>query len=130
MMEKLRQFMYGRYGNDLLNFALLILGCVITGILSFIDVPYIHYLGLIPYLIVIYRTLSKNIGARQRENAKFIELIQPWKKFIIKKTRQFQDKSHRYYACPQCHNTLRVPKGRGKIEITCPKCRMKMIKKT
>jgi uncharacterized paraquat-inducible protein A len=85
---------------------------------------------MIPYIIVIYRTLSKNIPARQRENAKFIELIQPWKKFIIKKSRQFQDKDHRYYACPQCHNTLRVPKGRGKIKISCPHCQKEFIRKT
>lgn len=130
MMEKFRQFMYGRYGNDLLNFALMIVGCVITAVLSFVKVPYIHYLGLIPYLAVIYRTLSKNIPARQRENAKFIELIQPWKKFIIKKVRQLQDKNHRYYACPQCHNTLRVPKGRGKIKISCPHCGKEFIRKT
>lgn len=130
MIEKLRKFMYGRYGNDMLNFALMIAGCVITCVLSFVQVRYIHYIGMIPYIIVIYRTLSKNISARQRENAKFIELIQPWKKFIIKKTRQFQDKDHRYYACPQCHNTLRVPKGRGKIKISCPHCAKEFIRKT
>ena len=130
MMEKFRRFMYGRYGNDMLNFGLLILGCLITGILSFVKVPYIHYLGMIPYIIVIYRTLSKNISARQRENAKFLELVEPWKRFIIKKTRQFQDKEHRYYACPQCHNTLRVPKGRGKIKISCPHCQKEFIRKT
>ena len=130
MLEKLRRFMYGRYGNDMLNFALMILGCVVTAILSFVDVPYLHYIGMIPYILVIYRTLSKNISARQRENAKFLELIQPWKKFVIKKSRQLQDKDHRYYACPQCHNTLRVPKGRGKIKISCPHCGKEFIKKT
>ena len=130
MMEKFRRFMYGRYGNDLLNFALMIVGCLITCILSFINVPYIHYLGTIPYIIVVYRTMSKNISARQRENAKFIELIQPWKKFIIKKAKQYQDKDHRYYSCPKCHNTLRVPKGRGKIKISCPHCGKEFIKKT
>jgi Zn finger protein HypA/HybF involved in hydrogenase expression len=85
---------------------------------------------MIPYIVVIWRTLSKNISARQRENAKFLEVIQPWKKFIIKKIRQFQDKDHRYYACPQCHNTLRVPKGRGKIKISCPHCHKEFIRKT
>lgn len=130
MLEKIRKFMYGRYGNDMLNFALLIVGCLVTSILPFVKVPYIHYLGLIPYIIVIYRTMSKNISARQRENIKFLQLIEPWKRFIIKKIRQFQDKEHRYYACPQCHNTLRVPKGRGKIKISCPHCKKEFIKKT
>ena len=130
MLEKLRQFMYGRYGNDMLNFGLMIAGCLITGILSFVKVPYLHYIGMIPYLIVIYRSLSKNIPARQRENAKFLKLIEPWKRFLIKKARQLQDKDHRYYACPQCHNTLRVPKGRGKIKISCPHCHKEFIRKT
>lgn len=130
MLEKLRKFMYGRYGNDQLNFALLIFGCVLTAILSFIRVPYIHYIGLIPYVIVIFRTLSRNIPARQKENARFIRMTEPLKRFIVKKTRQFQDKDHKYYACPGCRNTLRVPKGRGKIKISCPHCSKEFVRKT
>lgn len=130
MLEKLRRFMYGRYGNDQLNFFLLIAGCVITCIFSFVDIPFVHYLGMLPYIAVIFRTLSKNIPARQKENAKFLELSAPWRKFIVKKYRQFQDKDHKYYACPKCHNTLRVPKGRGKIKISCPHCQKEFLRKT
>ena len=130
MLDKIKQFMMGRYGNDQLNLALIIFGCVLTFFLSLFDVPYLRYLGLIPYIIAVVRMLSKDIGKRQQENLKFLKLSAPWRQFIIKKVKQFQDKDHRYYQCPQCHQTLRVPKGRGKIKISCPHCSKEFIKKT
>ncbi len=130
MLDKIRQFMVGRYGNDQLNLALLIFGCVLTFFLSLFDVPYVRYLGLIPYILAAVRMLSKDIGKRQQENLKFLKISAPWRQFIIKKFNQVQDKDHRYYQCPQCHNTLRVPKGRGKIKISCPHCGREFIKKT
>ncbi len=130
MLDKIKQFMMGRYGNDQLNLALMIFGCVLTFVLSLFDVPYVRYLGLIPYIIAVVRMLSKDIGKRQQENLKFLKLSAPWRQFIIKKVKQFQDKDHRYYQCPQCHQTLRVPKGRGKIKISCPHCSKEFIKKT
>ena len=130
MLDKIKQFMMGRYGNDQLNLALMIFGCVLTFFLSLFDVPYLRYLGLIPYIIAVARMLSKDISKRQQENLKFLKLSAPWRQFIIKKVKQFQDKDHRYYQCPQCHQTLRVPKGRGKIKISCPHCSKEFIKKT
>lgn len=130
MMDKFRNFMYGRYGNDQLNLALVIFGCVLTLFLSFFDIPFIRYIGLIPYILAACRMFSKNIAKRQQENLKFLKISAPWRQFIIKKARQFQDKDHKYYQCPQCHNTLRVPKGRGKIKISCPHCSTEFIKKT
>lgn len=129
-MNKIRQFMSGRYGTDVLNFALIISGCVLTFVLSLFRVRYGSLISPIPYGIAIYRMLSRNYAARSRENAKFLKLITPVKNFIQKKTAQFQDKDHKYYNCPQCHNTLRVPKGRGKIKISCPHCSKEFIKRT
>ncbi len=130
MLDKIRQFMAGRYGNDQLNLALVIFGCVLTFFLSFFDVPYVRYLGLIPYILAAVRMLSKDITRRQQENMKFLKISAPWRQFILKKVKQLQDKDHRYYQCPQCHQTLRVPKGRGKIKISCPFCNREFIKKT
>lgn len=129
-MDKFRKFMYGRYGNDQLNLALVIFGCVVTLILSFVDIRLSRYLGLIPYGIALWRALSKNTAKRQQENLKFLKASAPWRNFIVKKVKQFQDKEHKYYACPQCHNTLRVPKGRGKIKISCPHCSKEFVRKT
>ena len=130
IMQKLREFMVGRYGNDMLNTVLFISGAVLSLILSLFRVPYGSFVSFIPYGIALYRMLSKNYAARSKENAKFLEISEPWRRFLMKKLRQFQDKDHRYYSCPKCHNTLRVPKGRGKIRISCPHCSKEFIKKT
>lgn len=133
MLNKFREFMYGRYGgNDALNVFLIILGAVVTLILSllFYRSPLTRLIGFIPYGIAVFRVLSKNYEARIKENQKFLELSAPWRSFILKKINQFRDKEHRYYACPRCHRTLRVPKGRGRIKISCPHCSKEFFKKT
>jgi len=130
IMEKIRQLMVGRYGNDFLNTVLFILGAVISLFFSLFRFPYGSLISFIPYGIALFRMFSKNYTKRSAENAKFLELSQPWREFLLKKFRQFQDKDHRYYSCPRCHNTLRVPKDRGKIKISCPYCSKEFIKKT
>ena len=70
-------------------------------------------------ILAIVRSLSRNVYKRYEENRKFLLL---WQKF--------KDKDHRYYNCPRCRQQVRVPRGKGKISITCPKCREKFIKKT
>lgn len=129
-INKIRNFMIGRYGIDTLNFALMIMGCVLTFILSLFRVKYGTFISLIPYAFAIYRMLSRDYAKRRAENERFVRLITPWKNFIRKKIAQFQDKDHKYYNCPQCHNTLRVPKGRGKIKISCPHCSKEFVKRT
>ncbi len=133
MMNKIREFMYGRYGgNDMLNVFLIISGAIVTLILSlfFYRAPFVRLIGVIPYGFAIFRALSKNYEARIKENSKFLEISAPWRNFISKKISQHKDKDHKYYACPKCHRTLRVPKGRGKIKISCPHCSKEFIKKT
>ena len=133
MLNKLKSFLQGRYGNDQLNLFLVISGCVVTLLLTlFIPARYYQFrsLGTVFYLIALFRTLSKNFPKRQKENAKFLQMSEPWRKYLFKKYNQYQDKSHRYFNCPQCHKTLRVPAGRGKINITCPHCNKHFKKKT
>ena len=130
VMQRLREFMVGRYGNDVLNTVLFATGAFLSVIMSLFRVPFGGLISLIPYGFAIYRMLSKNYTKRSAENAKFLEMSAPWRAFLMKKFRQFQDKDHRYYSCPKCHNTLRVPKGRGKIKISCPHCSKEFIKRT
>ena len=130
VMQKLREFMVGRYGNDVLNTVLFATGAFLSLVMSLFRVPFGGLISLIPYGFAIYRMLSKNYTKRSAENAKFLDLSAPWRAFLMKKFRQFQDNDHRYYSCPRCHNTLRVPKGRGKIKISCPHCSKEFIKKT
>lgn len=131
IMDKLRRFMYGRYGVDELCYALVILGMVFTftarvsGIIWF-QIP--AYLALI---WAIFRIFSKNQKARSGERAAFLKVWNPVKKWFRLQYNRIRDiKTHRYFTCPNCKNTLRVPKGKGEITITCPVCKAKFDKKT
>lgn len=74
---------------------------------------------------------SRNIDKRCQENSRFLLVWNPIKRWFQQQKRRWKErKTHRYYHCPKCKNTLRVPKGIGKICITCPVCRTEFIKKT
>ena len=118
-----RRFMQGRYGTDKLNMVILGAGLVACLINMFVPFAMLNLLlTLISYGLMgwaIFRCLSRNTYKRYRENRKYLMLLQ-----------QFKDKEHRYYDCPRCRQQVRVPKGKGKINISCPKCSHKFIKKT
>ena len=112
-MNWLRRFMYGRYGFDALSNTLLVISLIMYTVFIIFN---LNLLALIPLLILIYvyyRFFSKNIQKRYNENMKF-------------KDR----KTHKYYKCPRCKQYLRVPKNKGKIKLSCPKCKNTFIKKT
>ena len=118
-----RKFMQGRYGPDKLNNTLLITGIIASflsmlaggGLLSLI-------LTILSYILLgwtIFRMLSRNTYKRYHENRKYLQFLD-----------RFKDKEHRHFDCPRCRQPVRVPRGKGKIAITCPKCKEKFIKKT
>lgn len=137
-MNRLRQFMYGRYGADQLGMALVILGCVVTFVLSLFRSQYqrffvsllLRLVSLIPYLLFLFRALSKDIDRRRAENERFLKYWLPLRSRFVTKAAHLRDKEHRYFKCPGCSRTLRVPKGKGKIEISCPHCQRKFKKRT
>ena len=133
MLNRIKGFLQGRYGNDALNIFLILLGCVASLLLT-LFIPskfyYLRSLGTVLYIIALFRALSTNFPKRQKENAEFLKRSEPWRKYLFKKYNQYQDKAHKYYNCPQCHRTLRVPAGRGKINITCPHCQKQFKKRT
>lgn len=127
----IRSFMTGRYGSDQLNIAALILGVALAIIFSAFDNAYLVLISYIPLAIVIFRMLSRNITKRRAENAKFMKFWQPVKSWFLGIPQFFRDrKTHRFYKCPKCAVTVRVPKSKGKINITCPKCGERFVKKT
>ena len=86
-------------------------------------------IGIALFAYADYRALSKNIPARRAENARYQEMVRNIKEKIHPTGA---DKTHRVYICPNksCGQKIRVPKGKGKIEITCPKCGQKFVKRT
>lgn len=112
MKQKLISFMQGRYGSDELNIVLLV-AAVILNLLSPIARIF-SGLGAICICYAIYRMFSRNIYKRRSENAKIL----PYVSFIKAK---FKNKGHsKLFMCPKCKRTLRVPKGKGKITLSCP----------
>ncbi len=129
--ESLYRFMSGRYGSDQLNMFLLVLAIVLIFLNIFIFGNQI--LSWIVWIILIYeifRTYSRNIYQRRIENEKFLSLISPIKKRYLVIKNNHNDKAHKYFLCPSCKQMVRVPRGRGKITITCPKCANKFDKKS
>ena len=119
----LRNFMAGRYGTDRLNMVILSVGLVASLLSVMIKfAPVNLVLFLLSYGMMfwaIFRCLSRNTYKRYQENRKFLQL-----------TGRMKDREHRYFDCPKCRQKVRVPRGKGKISITCPRCREKFVKKT
>mgnify|MGYP003258192588 FL=1 len=127
----LYRFMSGRYGSDQLNNFLLIFALILLILNLFvIRNPYLATIIWIILIINIFRTYSRNIYKRRAETDKFLSLIQPVKKRINIIKSNKNDKMHKYFLCPNCKQTVRVPRGRGQITITCPKCKQKFDKKS
>lgn len=118
-----QHFMYGRYGHDKLNRAILTTGLVMSLLTLFNPVWWLDLvltLGAYGMLFwSLFRSFSRNHYKRYQENRKYLLTLD-----------RIKDKQNRYFDCPKCHQTVRVPRGKGKIAITCPKCREKFVKKT
>ena len=131
ILNWLRRFMYGRYGADQFGVFLLVMYCVLLLIARLFGWPILSILTLLLAVYALFRMLSKNVGRRAKENRTFLRIFAPFKKGFQKIRYRLKDrKFHRYFKCPACKKQSRVPKGRGKIEITCPHCGHKFIKKT
>ena len=131
LAQKLQQFMVGRYGNDEFTLFLSIAGLILGLLANFKYLGFLYYIGAILIFFSLFRTLSKNYNARRNElNWYLLWSAKPKAEIKLLINRIQERETHKYFKCKKCKAVLRVPKGRGKIEITCPKCRAKVIKKT
>ena len=144
MKDKLNRFMQGRYGVD--NFARFTLGVALFVIVvgSFMRQNaaggVLDTVGFILIIYTYFRILSRNISARYAENQKYLgytQKIRSWftrqklrSRFNREKSMMEQRKTHHIYTCPGCGQKIRIPRGKGqKVEIECPKCHEKFIKR-
>ena len=130
-MDWLRRFMYGRYGSDPFGIALIGLSLALNIVSTVFRLEIVGVLSFIPAFYCLFRMFSRNITARQAENRWFLKWWVPlWCKVksIIRRVKDIR--KYRYFKCPTCKSELRVPKGKGRIEITCPKCSTKFKKKS
>ena len=131
MKERMQRFMAGRYGNDQLNQFIFIVA-IISMVLEIITRQSLFYTLTLVLLILAYvRVFSRNINKRYEENMKFLQKKDAiLNKFRKQKYYAAQRRNFHIYTCPQCKQKIRIPKGKGKISITCQKCRTSFIKKS
>ncbi len=130
MRNALQRFMYGRYGNDQLNTFLLLLYAALFLVQVLIRSVVFYYLSLAAVFLALFRMLSRNMDRRRWENAKFMELIGPVVRWLRLRRTIRRDKEHCYFKCPSCGQQLRVPRGKGKITVTCRTCGASFQEKT
>lgn len=120
----LYRIMYGRYGTDRLNNVLIIVYFIIFIINLFIGSFILYALGTFIPLWVMFRTFSRNIPARSKENNAYLKTENRIKGFLSLTRQRFRErKTHIYKKCPACKATLRLPRKKGNHTCTCPKCR-------
>lgn len=129
----LSRFMYGRNGVDALSWALVVLEVVLSLLSSFMHVrgvsQVLYFVSTVLMFVVLLRIFSRNLARRQAENAKFLTWWTPKANAIRGARARRADKAHKYVRC-SCGAYCRVPRGVGKIELTCPKCGRKKVIKT
>ena len=123
MRYRLLRFMAGRNGLD--SFNRFLLGVCIAMVLVnlFVRSAILSILVYLLLILVYFRIFSRNLAKRGMENQRYLRYQGAFLHCKYRLTERFhQRKTHRFYRCPSCHTNLRVPKGKGKIFIRCPKC--------
>ena len=136
MRNKLQQFMQGRNGADAL-YRLQLVGAVVCSLLSVLarrDAAVSNLFSIASMVLIgwaIFRALSRNIEKRYLENLYYLEWMGSVRRAIrFRKEKHQQRKDYKFFVCPNCSTNLRVPKGKGKVNITCSKCGTRFQGKT
>ena len=109
----------GCYGVDQLNLTILSVDAALCVLGLLLRNGWLVLMTYIPMIYVLFRMLSKNRYKRHQENRRFLQFKD-----------RLKDRNNRYYRCPKCRQMVRVPRGKGELVITCPRCKNKFIKKS
>lgn len=126
LRERIARFMAGRYGMDPLGRFLTIVAMALLVLSMFFSrvMHTIFWVLALASLVYCYvRMLSRRYDKRRAENEVYLSAkgaVQRW--FASVKTRWSQRRDYRFFRCPSCHALLRVPKGKGRIQLICRKC--------
>lgn len=122
---KIAGWMYGRYGSDELTYVLLFTSIALIFV-SYIPVPFFFLFTLLSYALLIFsifRTFSRNLAKRRCELDRYLRIKnKPKNAWLLHKNKKRDKETHVYFKCPKCRAVLRVPKGKGSIIVTCPRC--------
>ena len=131
--DRFAMFMAGRNGVDQLSRFINVVALLFLVVSLFISHDLARFIvstvGILLMVYSYFRIFSKNYPARNKENQWFCRLLYGRKQGYTK-ANTTDKKTHKIFKCPKCKQKIRVPRHRGKICITCPKCRTEFIKKT
>ena len=129
LRERFAQFMQGRYGVDRFGQFLSRLTCILILVNIFLPSAILWWICLALIAYMFFRMFSRNTPARYKENERFEQAAAGIRKFFTTgKGGGF--KGYHIYKCPRCHQKIRIPKGKGHIMVTCPKCGFEFHKKS
>ena len=129
MREKFQRFMMGRYGVDAFGKFLLGTVVVLWVVNLFANSKFLYSWALLLMIYAYYRMFSRNAAKRYQENVKYLQIKNKVvARFKSEKSQLKQRKTHHIYRCPTCKQKIRIPRGKGRICITCPKCKTEFTK--
>lgn len=133
MKNKIQNFMQGRYGVDKLgqHMMFLSLGLMLLGLVP--GMFWTQWIAFAMFIWIYFRLFSKKFSKRYEENRKYTNFIWGIEKFFKRRIRKiknfftklFEKRKYKHVNCTACHQTMRVPKGKGNLTLTCPKCKNK-----
>lgn len=124
MKEKIQRFMQGRYGVDELGRFMTLMSLVLIVLELITRSAIFGLIFWVNFILIYYRMFSRQYGKRQQENQKFLTARYQWK------TKWYQFKTYHIYKCPSCGQKIRIPRGKGKIMVRCPKCTTEFQKRS
>ena len=131
LKDRLIRFMYGRYGIDSFGKCTIWGSLIIMLIAGWTHNNLLSLIALAGIIYSYYRMFSKKTYKRATENQKYLQMTRGIRTFFYKQRNLMtQRKTHHIYKCPNCKQKIRIPKGKGKIEIRCPKCNTTFIKRS
>ena len=137
MRDKFNKFMQGRYGVDELSRFTMGVALALIILTMFVNIvnrsvgSVLDFLGIAAIVYAYFRIFSRNIQQRYAENQKYLQMTSKLRlRFNKEKNLMKQRKTHHIYSCPGCGQKVRIPRGKGKIEIECPKCHTKFVKRS
>ncbi len=128
---KIAAWMQGRNGVDGLSNFLMGVGIILIILSVLPGLDLLSWVVLAVLAVALFRSFSKNIAARSKENAAFERAVQrPKRWFALKRKEWANRKTTRYFKCKGCGTVLSVPRGKGTLRVVCPKCKTETTKKS
>ena len=131
MRDRMIQFMRGRYGYDQLGRTTMWVSLILFVVYVFTGIKLILVVALASLILTDFRLFSRNIVRRAGENSWFLKKTS----FLTTRVHRFsgdmkERREYHIYRCPNCHQKIRIPKGKGSISIKCPRCHIEFMKKS